>query len=269
MFADLCLLRGFLGKIYKGVKMLNKAVQFPADAIGNISSVGADQFDNLANSARQLQDKIFPIFDFKKPQQTKAHQPKIEISNQNVRSEIKVFSTKDPELLNQYYELRHKAYCIENGWKDYQADESEFDRKARILVAMNGQELVGGARLMFSDECEFLSNEILGTEFTYKSLIKKYDERENLIIGEFSSLAAKKGYRDTNTVTKIFSAIAAESKIHGCNYVFGVAVALVCRNDRKIAKRLGYDLEIVMSRPWPERSYHNFTKAFPVYAKLQ
>ena len=183
--------------------------------------------------------------------------------------ELEVFITKDSDLLNQYYDLRQTAYRDENGWAGYDGSENKFDRNGKIAVAVEGGKVIGGIRAMFSDECEFLSNEIPGTQYDYKKFIKKYDHRENLVISEISALVVEKNHRDSNVTAAMFGCLFEESKARGCNYVFAVAVAVACRSYRKTLRRLGYDVEIIMNFPWKEKKTYNFIRMFPMYTKLQ
>ncbi len=182
---------------------------------------------------------------------------------------MEVFITKNSDLLNQYYDLRQTAYRDENGWIDYDGSENKFDHNGKIVVAVENKKVIGGARVTFSDESEFLPNEIPGTQYDYKKFIKKYDDRENLILSEISSLTVEKNYRDSNVTAAMVDILFKESKTHGCNYVFAVAIAVVCRSYRKTIKKIGYDVEIVMNFPWKEKKTYNFIKMFPIYTKLQ
>ena len=180
----------------------------------------------------------------------------------------KAFITKDQELLKQYYDLRHNSYRDDNGWKDYDGSESKFDREGEIAVVVKDGKVIGGARLMFSDRSQFLSNEIPGTQYDYKKFIRKYDNRENLLIGEVSSVVVEKSHRDSSATAAVFSCLLEKSKSQGCDYIFAVAVAVVCRSQRKILRRVGCDVEIIINFPWREKKVYNFAKMFPMYAKL-
>lgn len=185
------------------------------------------------------------------------------------KSDVEVCLTKDRDLLQQYYDLRHYSYREENGWKNYDGSENEFDRRGQIVVALKDGKVVGGMRMMFSDQCQFMSNEIPGTQFNYKNLIYKYDTRENLIFSEISALVVEKNNRDSNVTSAMMDLLFKASKEHGCHYVFGVAVATVCRSDRRTLRRLGYDVEIVMNFPWRQKETYNFVRMFPMHTKLQ
>ncbi len=187
----------------------------------------------------------------------------------DAKSEVKVILTDDRDLLQKYYELRHYAYRDENGWKDYNGYENENDRNGRIAVAIQDGEVVGGMRLMFSDECEHMSNEIAGTKYNYREIMTKYDKRENLVFSEISAIVVAKKNRDRSVTTKMFDLLLSESKKHQCNYMFGVGVAVVCREYRMIFRSLGHDVEIVISFPWKQRETYNLARMFPMYTKFQ
>ncbi len=184
------------------------------------------------------------------------------------KSEVEVIFTTDRDLLQQYYELRHYAYRDENGWKDYNGLENDYDRQGKILVAVRNGKVIGGTRIMFSDECDRLSNEISGTELNYQSIIKKYDKREGIVCSEISAVVVAKGERDRSVSMKMFEANLEEAHKHGCNYICGVGVAVVCRDYRRIFRELGYYLEIVISRPWQEKETYNLAKMFPMHVRI-
>lgn len=186
----------------------------------------------------------------------------------NQKAEVEVFFTQDPALLKQYYDLRHYAYRDENGWKDYDGSENDYDRQGRILVAVRNGKVIGGTRIMFSDECKKLSNEILGTDLNYQSIIRKYDKREKIVYCEISAVVVEKGERDRSVSTKMFMANLEAAQKHNCNYICGVGVAVVCRDYRRIFKELGFYLEIVINRPWQEKETYNLAKMFPMHVKI-
>lgn len=182
--------------------------------------------------------------------------------------DFEVFFTKDQKYLDGYYNLRHSSYKYENGWKEFDGSETSFDVNGSVVVILKDGEVVAGSRLMFSDECQYLSNEIPGTQYEYSKIIRKYDERENLIVSEISSLVVKKGFRDSLLTKMLLDAMFKESERRNCHYIFAVAVVLACRNYRKILRNLKYDSEIVMNFPWKEKKTYNFMKMFPMYSKL-
>jgi hypothetical protein len=183
--------------------------------------------------------------------------------------ELEVFFSKDPKYLDQYYKLRYDSFSGEYGFATYPANESVFDRRGKVVIVANGSEVIGGMRLMFSDQCKYLSNEIPGTHYEYKKIIQKYDARENLLISEISSVVVNVGYRDKTVSEAMFDFSFRNAKNHGCHYVFGITIPAIARNYRGILIKLGYDLEIMMNLFWIQKKMFNFTRMFPIYSKLQ
>lgn len=238
--------------------MFNRTIPLRSvDAI-DAAQTGVNPFDNITiNNPMSNSQKFFPLNENTSRPQEK------------VKEELKISFTKDKNLLNDYYQMRQQAYRDELGFPDFNGMENDFDRHSKLIVATRGGKVIGGMRLTFSDEYDHLPNEIPGTEFNFKNLIKKYDPRDNLIFSEISALVVAKHERNSQIAEAMFDYLLKESKKHGCHYVFGVASALVCRSDRKTIKRLGYDVEIVMSFPWKRRELYNYIRAFPMYTKLQ
>ena len=54
---------------------------------------------------------------------------------------------QDPQLLQQYYQLRQDCFRRELGLPDFDGSEDESDRKGQILIARIGDRCVGGARI--------------------------------------------------------------------------------------------------------------------------
>lgn len=184
--------------------------------------------------------------------------------------DLDVFITKDPQLLQQYYTLRHDAYRNDNGWADYMGVENDFDRQGHIVVAVNKNsgEVLGGIRLMFSDECRTLSNEIPGTQFEYKQVLRRFNRisaDENVVMSEFSALVVHPRYRDNTITSSLIQVIFSESEKHDCDYFFAVAQAISCRSYRMASRRYGYEFEIVINYPWKEKRIYNFDPMFPMY----
>jgi len=219
-----------------------------------------NRINNLGGDISE-RGNVVPIFDDVTFQEAKER-----VENNAVEAEL--FFTKDKNLLKEYYDLRAEAYRAEWGFDNFDNSETIFDKQGDIIVAVKNGVVVGGMRLMFSDSCDYLSNEVPGTQYEYIKYIRKYDNREKLIIGEISALVVRKNYRDNKVSLAMFDAIFKKAKEHGCHYVFGVTVPLVCRSDRRTLRQIGYDLEIVINYPWEKKRLYNFVTMFPVYVKL-
>jgi len=181
--------------------------------------------------------------------------------------DYEVFFSKDPKYLDQYYKLRFDTYRQENGWDEFNAMETRFDRDGKILVVAKGDEFVGGLRLMISSDCPFMSHELPGTQYDYRKFIAKYDNRENLIVSEIAAVVVRRDLRDPVITQAMLELALSESKKQGCSYSFSVAMLIASRHYRKLLSNLGYDLEIVINFPWDrKKTYGNF--ATLIYAKL-
>ncbi len=192
-----------------------------------------------------------------------------QILKQNLGSEVSVFLTKDPHLLNQYYSLRRSIYREENGFTNYSDLENNFDRDGKIIVSVSGGEVVGGMRLMLSDECSYLSNERAGTQYEYRKFIQNDDRKNHLTIAEVSAFVVEKTYRNFCVMEAMFDFVFKEAVAHGCEYVVAVTSPLTCRGLRMIFRRFGYQAEIDLTHPWFQQEIYNHRKMFPVYAKLR
>jgi len=185
----------------------------------------------------------------------------------SIHGDYEVFFSKDPKYLNQYYKARFDAYRQENGWDEFNAMETRFDRDGKILIIAKGEEFVGGLRLMISRDCPFMSHELPGTQYDYRKFIRKYDEREELVFSEIAAVVVKKDLRDPVITQAMLGLALNESKRQGCSYSFAVAMLIASRHYRKLLSNLGYDLEIVINFPWDrKKTYGNF--ATLIYTKL-
>lgn len=189
---------------------------------------------------------------------------------------LKTFFTRDKKFINQYYALRDEIYKFENGWAEYDGSEKEFDRVGRLMVVVKDDHVVGGSRLMFSDECPYLSNEHPGTVFQYKKVLERYENRceevannlSNMVISEISAVASNKEGRNSEIVESIFMLSAQASKERSCYCVCGVAQVALCRFYRMVWHKLKYELEIVMTNPWDKKKTYNYSQMFPIYVKV-
>lgn len=230
----------------------------------------------IKNDAEKKSVKTGEVLTFKREVSSSAQKDFSRIAEEEItkkqepqpQKEVKVFFTKDKEILDQYYALRHYAYHDENGWNNYNGSENKYDRSGHILVAMRDGKVIGGTRIMFSNECEYLSNEIPGTDFNYNDIVRKYDKRENIIFSEISAVVVADGERDRSVSMRMFEENLKESQRRGCHYICGVGVAVVCRDYRRIFRELGYYLEIVMTRPWQVKETYGFAKMFPMHVKI-
>jgi hypothetical protein len=125
---------------------------------------------------------------------------------------VKVFITTEPELLKQYYQMRHEVYCVENGWENYHSAENELDHKGKIIVAAKEGTVVGGLRLLTSSWVEYFSNEVPETEFTYRNFLKKFELNADAMISEISAFFVENNHRDSTVSTMLLEYAFEEAK---------------------------------------------------------
>lgn len=67
---------------------------------------------------------------------------------------------QDPQLLEQYYQLRQKCFRRELKLPDFDGSEDERDREGQILIARTGDRCVGGARIVPDSTMQYRINEM-------------------------------------------------------------------------------------------------------------
>ncbi len=55
--------------------------------------------------------------------------------------------TRDPNVLNQYYQLREQCFRSELGLVDFDGSEDDQDRRSQIMVGLKEGRVVGGVRI--------------------------------------------------------------------------------------------------------------------------
>lgn len=64
------------------------------------------------------------------------------------KDRMKIFEvSREPRLLNQYYELRERCYREELELEDFDGSEEPLDREGDILLVHQGGQCIGGARI--------------------------------------------------------------------------------------------------------------------------
>jgi N-acyl-L-homoserine lactone synthetase len=180
---------------------------------------------------------------------------------------VGVFITADKELLRQYYMMRHEVYCVENGWTNYHSAENELDHKGKIIVAVRDGKVVGGMRLLTSSWVEYFSNEVAGTEFTYKNFMRNSGLDAEASISEISAFFVDKNHRDSNISKMLIDCALEEARLQGCIYNIGISTPLLNRSYRRDVRRLGYKVKIY-GYPWKRRGSQNYVVSCPIVVFL-
>jgi hypothetical protein len=194
------------------------------------------------------------------------------LGKKDTQEDVRVFLTKDQSLLNQYYKLREKCYREDNGWTDYDGSENISDKIGRIVVAVKDEKVVGGMRLLMSDQMEEAKikspNEEPEEGFTYKILLEKIGMNVSVPYSEISAIAVAKECRDREVTKKMFDVLTKTSESYGCCCVLGVAVSVTCRDYRIAFNSIGYKLNIILNYPWIKQKSFGYVKRFPMIVPL-
>lgn len=185
--------------------------------------------------------------------------------------DIKVFTTKDPQLLKQFYTLRENSYRNENGWVNYDGQENEFDRNSDILIATNpNNEVVCGIRIMFEDNYHQFYCETPNSKFQYRKYLEyKKETVSNGSIAEFSSFVVSKNYRNTIFLCKFGEIIVNFAKSKNAKIIFIISTQKHCRFYKIMSSKINYKTIFDKSFPWKkERKYSN-VETFLIYLKFQ
>jgi hypothetical protein len=182
---------------------------------------------------------------------------------------IKFFFTKDQQYLNQYYQLRHESYRNDNGWSDFDEIENEFDKNSHIAVACDNDKVIGGIKLMLENECNYFSNEVPNSKYTYRKYLEfKNETTPENTIAEFSSLVVNKKYRFTSINLTLCNLAVDFIKSKGIKYVFSIATRLHCRIHRLTYDRSNYKAIMDMNYPWKKEQKYSNVEMFLIYSKF-
>jgi len=182
---------------------------------------------------------------------------------------IKFFFTKDQQYLNQYYQLRHESYRNDNGWGDFDEIENEFDKNSHIAVACDNDKVIGGIRLMLENECNYFSNEVPDSKYTYRKYLEfKNETTPENTIAEISSLIINKPYRKNAISLKLGNFAGDFAKSNGIKYVFSIGTELHCRIHKLAYERSNYKAILDMTYPWKKEQKYSNVEMFLIYCKF-
>ena len=191
------------------------------------------------------------------------------IQGQSSPPNIKFLFTKDQRYLNQYYQLRLESYRNDNSWDEFEELENEFDKNSNIVVALDNDKVLGGIRIMLENECNYFSNEIPNSKYTYRKYLEfKNETTPKNTIAEISSLIVNKNYRN-NVINLTLGNLAVDfAKSKGIKYIFSVASKLHCRIHRLTYDRINYKATMDISYPWKKEKKYSNSEMFLIYTKF-
>jgi hypothetical protein len=151
--------------------------------------------------------------------------------------------TKSANLLSSYYKMRADAFASVWNLKHSKPDEDPLDLISDILVVLNGDVCVAGARLTIHKP---LSSTKLSFEVGDFDVCNVFPER-NLnakCYGEISRFAISEEYRGGGITSRILDIMAIRAKEYGCECFIVVSPMRSAQFFKKIYATLGYTSKI-------------------------
>lgn len=157
--------------------------------------------------------------------------------------------TKDPYLLNQYFELREKVYVDEFELGDFSDHQDDYDAapSTHIILAVrkSDSKVIGGARIVIHTPGSSLK---LPMESEGLLLSKLADDTDlnNHAYAEICRMCISKDYRNKVVAREIQRKLLEKcNKEWGVKYIFTLSPAAQARAFRAHFKNIGYEMKIM------------------------
>lgn len=177
---------------------------------------------------------------------------------------VDVQISKDPALLQQYYDLREASYRAEWNFANYNGQENEFDKNGKIFLAIFDGKVVAGARLVVSSDVPYLTHEDPTLHFTYSEICKNIDiDLSEVLYGEISAIASDRNFRG-QIIDNIFSSIGNYCRANNIKYILGIATLNTNRNSHLSLNRIGVKSFILDKIAAPKKPQFNNIDCCPI-----
>lgn len=145
------------------------------------------------------------------------------ISYAEMLSRVTFEVTRDPALLQQYYNLREHVYRDDLGLKDFCGAEDQYDIDGEIVVARLGGEVVGGARINYSRPENPKLLVLEENQFKMQDLFPECHLVDKVYC-EFSRLVIKKEHRYAGKLLGAFLRVMViQAQNNDAEYLFTVS----------------------------------------------
>jgi len=152
--------------------------------------------------------------------------------------------TNDPQLLNEYYNIREACYKKDLNLKNFSGKETEYDKKGHILIAKKGNSVIGGVRLFITSNIP--NSDLLPLEsktFRINSIIK------NKILagkkyGEFGRFIVLAKYRKQEIVNQFFIEVTNKCLSLDTRHIFFISPLNQSRFYKKKFQPLGWQVTV-------------------------
>ena len=176
--------------------------------------------------------------------------------------------TKDPALLQQYYELRASAYRRVWQLDDFPAQEDKYDQRSHILVVRNGNLVIGGVRLTVKTPRRALSLPMEQNGFSLSAALPSHG-LEYLKHGELSRLVIPEEYTQTVLLTDIIRQLHRKANALGLSYLFAIGPAATARHYRRCYHALDHNFGILNEVEIPEEDGHFGIRMYLMYSEME
>lgn len=170
--------------------------------------------------------------------------------------------TKNKRFIEEYYALRHDCYRKELKLSAFNGKEDEYDRYGHIIIAQKGNELIGGSRIIMSNDHK------LPLEEDGFHLTSVFPELKETLYCEFSRLALKEGYRNRLYLIDMVNFMIQYSASQGCQYAFAISPYIQARNYRIIFKKLGLYYKIFEDIKVPTKETYKHLNSEGIYLSV-
>lgn len=174
--------------------------------------------------------------------------------------------SRNPDWLAEYYRIREYCFRQDLGLISFDGSEDEFDRTGLILIARDGDHVVGGARISGKAGPRGLP---LPMEREGMALDPWFPQlrRQELTYCQWTRMALLPGYRTVDILREACRAMIEVARREGYAYAFNIAGMNRARLYKRLHSNLGVEYRILEQVPVPvERGFHGLPHLLSVTA---
>ena len=202
-------------------------------------SISNDMNDTLGEAQSDISSDISQLFENNLSEEYLVNKFSRSITE---KPEISYVFTNDPDALQQYYWLRGQLYKSQWGLKHYRGQEDKYDNISHILLAKQGLQCIGGARLTLSTPHQPQILPMENENFLLQQLFAELDMHETTY-GECSHVMVLEDFSEDIVFAEILRQLTRKAISQGVDYVFNVLPVPLARSYRQTMKLLGIDIK--------------------------
>ena len=162
--------------------------------------------------------------------------------------------SRNPKLLQEYYKIREFCFRNDLGVLSFDGSEDQFDREGLVMIARDGDQCIGGARI--SGNRSTVDGQLTPLPLEHEGLdLEQWFPELNTNQSRYcqwTRLALLPKYRNSTNVRNIVNALIKSALDYGFEYAFNVAGMNRARLYKRMHSSLGYDYQIMEQVPVPE-----------------